>query len=141
MGTRADFYAGRGPEAEWLGSIAWDGYPKGVFHASGLPQPSTVTDMTTWRADVSEFLDGRDDGTTPDRGWPWPWDDSGTTDYSYAFDDGKVWGSFFGGPWFDASQPQPDEEDEAGSPAVHPDMSDRKNPPPLGSMASGVIAL
>lgn len=26
MGTRADFYIGRGPDAEWLGSVAWDGY-------------------------------------------------------------------------------------------------------------------
>jgi hypothetical protein len=25
MGTRADFYVGRGPEAEWLGSVAYDG--------------------------------------------------------------------------------------------------------------------
>lgn len=25
MGTRADFYSGRGKTAEWLGSIAWDG--------------------------------------------------------------------------------------------------------------------
>ena len=30
MGTRADFYIGRGAEAEWLGSIAWDGYPGGI---------------------------------------------------------------------------------------------------------------
>ena len=26
MGTRADFYIGRGQDAEWLGSVAWDGY-------------------------------------------------------------------------------------------------------------------
>lgn len=30
MGTRADFYVGRGPEAEYLGSIAWDGHPEGM---------------------------------------------------------------------------------------------------------------
>jgi hypothetical protein len=30
MGTRADFYVGRGGQAEWLGSIAWDGYPSGI---------------------------------------------------------------------------------------------------------------
>ena len=26
MGTRADFYLGEGSAAEWLGSVAWDGY-------------------------------------------------------------------------------------------------------------------
>ena len=26
MGSRADFYIGEGTEAEWLGSVAWDGY-------------------------------------------------------------------------------------------------------------------
>lgn len=30
MGTRADFYVGRGTEAEWIGSIALDGYPDGI---------------------------------------------------------------------------------------------------------------
>lgn len=30
MTTRADFYVGVGPQAEWLGSIASDGYPSGV---------------------------------------------------------------------------------------------------------------
>ncbi len=27
MGTRADFYVGLGEQAEWLGSVAWDGNP------------------------------------------------------------------------------------------------------------------
>lgn len=29
MGTRADFYVGRGKDAEWIGSVAFDGYPDG----------------------------------------------------------------------------------------------------------------
>jgi hypothetical protein len=29
MGTRADFYIGRGKRALWLGSVAFDGYPAG----------------------------------------------------------------------------------------------------------------
>jgi hypothetical protein len=33
MGTRADFYIGRGESAEWVGSVAWDGQP------SGMPEP------------------------------------------------------------------------------------------------------
>ena len=35
MGTRADFYIGKGTDAEWLGSIAWNGYPDGI----GRPDP------------------------------------------------------------------------------------------------------
>jgi len=38
MGTRADFYVGRGKTAEWLGSIAWDGYPAGLW-----PNKDTAT--------------------------------------------------------------------------------------------------
>ena len=30
MGTRADFYVGKGKDSEWLGSIAWDWYPDGI---------------------------------------------------------------------------------------------------------------
>jgi hypothetical protein len=30
MGTRADFYIGCGRDSEWIGSIAWDGYPDGL---------------------------------------------------------------------------------------------------------------
>lgn len=36
MGTRADFYVGKGPNAEWLGSTAMDGYPEGIFHKDNL---------------------------------------------------------------------------------------------------------
>ena len=35
MGTRADFYVGRGDAAEWIGSIAYDGYP---FYKPQLPE-------------------------------------------------------------------------------------------------------
>lgn len=48
MGTRADFYVGRGESAEWLGSIAWDGYPSGIDYQDVL-RPA------------DEELDGRDD--------------------------------------------------------------------------------
>lgn len=40
MGTRADFYKNIEPEKmEWLGSIAWDGYPKGKVLASNFGNP------------------------------------------------------------------------------------------------------
>lgn len=88
MGTRADFYIGRGEAAEWLGSIAWDGYREGI--------PAYVlakTDEKSFRKAVKRFLNGRDDATLPENGWPWPWEDSNTTDCSYSLFDGAVYES------------------------------------------------
>ncbi len=84
MGTRADFYVGRGKQAEWLGSIAWDGseIPEEVWASKTERQ---------YRNRIKKFLSSRDDGTFPERGWPWPWKDSHLTDCTYAFDKGRVW--------------------------------------------------
>lgn len=129
MGTRADFYVGRGESAEWLGSIAWDGYPEGVTDI--LPVPfggQWWMSEEMWRQRVARFLAERHDATTPDMGWPWPWDDSGTTDYAYAYDDGEVWASCFGSPWWLAAGDMPDLDDEPDQEKVpFPDMSARKN--------------
>lgn len=131
MGTRADFYIGRGEAAEWLGSIAWDGYPSGIaghVHgtASGDTKRSpilTATSDSDFRAAVAKELARREDGTTPDHGWPWPWENSRTTDFAYAFDGGAVWASCFGGAWFD---PVTDEPGDGDPVAVFPDMSSRQ---------------
>jgi hypothetical protein len=97
MGTRADFYVGTGPEAEWLGSIAFDGYRIDDMqekHADKNPDNAacwaikTATTEGDYRAAVVTLLSINDDATTPDQGWPWPWEDSHTTDYAYAFVDG-----------------------------------------------------
>jgi len=100
MGTRADFYVGRGDKAEWIGSIAWDGYPepyvnKGLFSDG---------DEATWRKRVADFLATRDDATQVADGWPWPWEDSGTTDWSYTLDDGVVYCSCFGRAWLPVTE-------------------------------------
>lgn len=121
MGTRADFYVGRGKEAEWIGSIAWDGYPDGVDE---LMLRSITEDM--YRKRVQSFLESRDDATFPEMGWPWPWDDSRTTDYAYAFDGGGVYASGFGGGWFLATSKESDPKTTSKT-AEFPDMSDRKN--------------
>lgn len=120
MGTRADFYVGRGTQAEWLGSIGMDGYPDGV---SGYVLAAKTED--NYRKAVAQFLKERSDGTTPDMGWPWPWDDSNTTDYAYAFDDGTVYACPFGHGWFVARDEQPEDLPDDKT-AVFPDMKDKK---------------
>ncbi len=122
MGTRADFYVGRGKDAEWLGSIAWDGNPEGLE----APQLLAATGEPHYREEVARLLAKCDDGTVPADGWPWPWDDSGTTDYTYAFDGDQVWVSAFGTEWFLATEPEPDEEDRPET-AIFPDMTAKQN--------------
>lgn len=131
MGTRADFYAGKGKDAEWLGSIAWDG-----TEISGYIRAAKTE--ANYRKAVNVFLQSREDATFPKDGWPWPWDDSGTTDCSYWFFDGKCWEAV-GYPheyWISARDGMPDfegnEEKEDRWLKTHeraefPDMSARKN--------------
>jgi hypothetical protein len=133
MGTRADFYIGRGKDAEWLGSIAWDGYSI----------PNKLRNATTedeFRKRLAKFAARRDDWTAPEDGWPWPWDDSNLTDEVWAFDEGKVWNAngYPTARWIDATKEQPDfseEEDEDDAiekwhsqheAAVFPDMTSKK---------------
>lgn len=139
MGTRADFYVGRGADAEWLGSIAWDGYPDDDDISALLKKKAP----TSFRKAVKAFLTKREDATLPAQGWPWPWEDSRTTDYAYAFDDGKVWASCFGYGWrdkaaldayekaqaaYNASKgPEPKDLWDKTKTATFPDMSARKN--------------
>jgi hypothetical protein len=118
MGTRADFYVGRGEKAEWLGSIAWDGYPDGI--AQKLLRSKSEED---YRFNLKEFFKERDDATLPEDGWPWPWEDSNTTDYAYAFDGGKVWASGFGRKWFNPLKKEPKVKDnDSGRHQVFPNM-------------------
>lgn len=131
MGTRVDFYVGRGETAEWLGSYPFDGYPSGVFEDRELPLfAERPIAEETWRTFIAEFLaKNADRATLPEMGWPWPWKDSRTTDYAYAWDGGEVFGSCFGHAWFqvdpaDPSWGEPDDDDEAKS-AVFPDMTAR----------------
>lgn len=84
MGTRADFYVGKGKDAEWLGSIAWDGYEVAGYIRAAKTEAN-------YRKAVEVFLAKRDDATMPTQGWPWPWNNSGTTDCSYWFFDGQCW--------------------------------------------------
>ena len=106
MGTRADFYVGKDEKAEWIGSVAWDGYREGIQltskerdrfgirKCSEFPKGKHLFEATTekqFRDRVAEYFANRDDVTLPQDGWPWPWDDSGTSDCSYWFFDKQVW--------------------------------------------------
>ena len=122
MGTRADFYVGRGVDAEWLGSIAWDGYPEGIEAA--VLKAKTVTQF---KRELLKFFKERDDVTLPELGWPWPWTDSHTTDYGYCFDKGRVWywGEVEGKGdcWIAAAGRALDRK----TPGVYPDMAEKSN--------------
>lgn len=127
MGTRADFYVGRDEGAEWIGSIAWDGYREGI-DCTVL----TALSEGDFRAAIAKFAAQRDDWTSPEMGWPWPWNDSGTTDCSYWFFDGHV-SDEHGGAYFSCLAPMPetDEAYEAARQSAErvrfPDMSARKS--------------
>lgn len=144
MGTRSDYYVGRGENAEWLGSLCWDGFPDS--HAKPLAE---ITDEATYRAKVAEILEAeKDQATLPAMGWPWPWDDSQTTDFAYAFDDGKAWFSSFGCAWrdhaahlaMDDDAQEADMEAAEDKAATFPNMKDVKNVQ-MGGPRSGMMVV
>ena len=73
MGTRADFYIGKGKDATWVGSITLDGYPEGVIDVLTCDTKQRFLEEVK---KLSNYIE-------PSRGWPWPWKTSKTTDYSY----------------------------------------------------------
>lgn len=133
MGTRSDFYIRKieqnKPVMEWIGSFAFDGYPSGFDSA---PEFFTAKSEKEFRAWFSEIASKRDDATIPENGWPWPWDDSTTTDYAYVFDcgDSSIMAFCFGHKFELLPALQNDGDIECDSEAVigyFPDMSDLKN--------------
>jgi hypothetical protein len=83
MGTRADYYAGTDPATMiYIGSTPMDGDPASVADW-GL-----ATTYATHEAFETGVLDAilPHRGQTAPEGWPWPWNDSRTTDYAYCWD-------------------------------------------------------
>lgn len=104
MGTRADYYIGRGLNAKWLGSTAWDGYPDDdriKIICASLSEQEYVYN-------IERNFDQRDDATRPEQGWPWPWETSSITDYAYAWDGDRVWISCYGSAWFNLTDYEKD---------------------------------
>lgn len=133
MGTRADFYVGTGKEAQWLGSIAFDGYNIDQAHEPTRDNPDPYTQRCwnvkaaktedEFRKAVADFLAADSSGTKPEEGWPWPWDDSRTTDYAYCFDGTKTKSFSFGRPIPDDGSDISDNTPQS----EFPDMKDVKN--------------
>ena len=144
MGTRADFYVGKGKGAEWIGSIAWDGYRDGI-----PPQILQCQSEEAFRHAVTEFLAGREDKTLPEQGWPWPWEDSSITDCSYWFFEGRCWDAQ-GSPerYVPADEPSTQDDDgdlyrkwlEGHEVIQFPDMSRMKQREKLGAH-SGIMVI
>jgi len=136
MGTRADFYIGRGKDAIWKGSVAWDGYPNGI--SQEILKATTEAEFNS--ALIAYFADDRDDVSTPDMGWPWPWENSQTTDFSYAFDNGKVWASCFGHAWFDPLKEEGDNSEISDPKVEFPHMG-KEHSAKAGSSRSGIMVI
>jgi hypothetical protein len=122
MGTRADFYIKKAdePELVWIASIARDGYPDGIDK-----EILNAKSQTDYIASLQKFISKRDDVTLPEYGWPWPWDDSNTTDYGYCFHDGVVHANCFGHGWY--SPDSKDEEPDIIWEHEYPNMEKIKN--------------
>lgn len=118
MGTRADFYIGTGESAQWLGSVAWDGYEWCEDLECALMKAKTEKEFL---AAIRDIANKRDDFTSPNQGWPWPWENSFTTDRAYAFVNGKA-------EWFAwGKQPSESDPEELERVCDWPDMTSRQN--------------
>jgi hypothetical protein len=138
MGTRADFYIKRDAALEWLGSVAWDGYDVQEMTQGNSDESErnkscwNVKNATTedeFKQAVEAYFSHRDDVRLPTEGWPWPWNDSRTTDRAYVLDHGKVRIFGFGGEYAGERDEEGDEvrREKHETDFEWPDMSDAKN--------------
>src|SRR4051812_39870495 len=95
MSTKTDFYIGRGPNAEWLGSLQQDCTPRNLLGVPSGRMALTATDESTYRAAVEELFVAWEAETFgaayPRRTgwpWPWPWYTSHKSDWIVTFDQG-----------------------------------------------------
>ena len=134
MGTRVDFYVGKGLSAKWIGSIGNDGFrpSKGGAQGVGLALINAKTE-TKFRSAIRKLMDKFSDHVPAEKGWPWPWDDSSITDCSYWFFDNQVWDVHCkfepcGPVWVPCSDPEPNgDTGERYESVVYPNMSAIRN--------------
>jgi len=86
MGTRADFYIDRNNKIEWIGSLYKDGHPWNIPTDILIQiNPVMFEELTI------DFLESQNSSIRKNGdAWPWPWEDSLMTDYSYIFKMNKV---------------------------------------------------
>ena len=96
---RGDFYIGQGPESNWIGSIEREAFPQNIpldilICINPIMYEELVVEFITEMNGIIK---------TNGQGWPWPWEDSTLTDYSYIFELAvdKVLASRYGGDLFD----------------------------------------
>lgn len=146
MGTRADYYIkSKNNKLKWIGSTGWDGYPEGM-ELSLLRSNS----LEVFQSEFKKHIETRDDFTSPKDGWPWPWDDSRTTDYAYIFDvnEGKVSVSCFNSGLFDPLKYRKCKDNgkyklinNAINKIIFPNMKVKRNAISLDSKKSGLIVI
>jgi len=138
MGTRADFYTRKDNQMKWLGSIAYDGYPDGIDKK--VLESKTQEDF---ELNTNDFLLSKDSRTMPEEGWPWPWEDSRTTDFAYIFENGKVMASCFGHSLFDPLSKK-ERKNKGNAPKLKdyfPDMTGVQKVKMPGTQGSGNIMI
>lgn len=132
MGTRADFYIRTNSVLEWQGSVAWDGYDIEEMkeaHATSNPRNKSCWDVKNAKTEaefvvaLNAYFSHRDDVTRPEMGWPWPWENSNTTDRQYVFEDGRV--RMFA--WGKEIDPANDEKEGPEPDGGWPDMTAKQN--------------
>jgi hypothetical protein len=104
MGTRAQFFIGNPQDIEnrqWLGCIAFDGYPDGDCGT----ELANATSAEAFISGVEAIRSSRDDFTDPlVNSFPFPWrDDLFLTDYTYALFDGRTQVTCFHHGWRELS--------------------------------------
>ncbi len=125
MGTRCDFYLGRGPLAQYLGSIGHDAYVDAMAERfEGIQtQDAFNARLTEVFAEYGEIK--------AEHGWPWPWRDSHTTDTVVAFDGGQLWTNHYDGCW----APLADFENPTAQALLFPDMRAALEATPEGRLS------
>lgn len=133
MGTRASFFVGNPsdlPNRDWLGCIAWDGYPDG--DCKGFVGATSAEDFI---ARVEALMSRRDDFCDPKQhSFPFPWrDDLYLTDYTYAYFDGRVQVTCYHSGWRDLTDDMSeawgdDEDDELPDNVPAPEGRGSKGP-------------
>ena len=136
MGTRADFYIGRGENAEWIGSVGHDGHPDHDFGTGReLKKLAKGCTKREYERAVKKWLGGSESGVFPADGWPWPWKNSLITDYTYAYERGQIYVLIRftkGEHWVRLSEVQKSEPDDV----TFPDMTAKRNMNSPGAVRS-----